>query len=276
MVDKGMNILINNSDKKLNVIPSNIALRKYIQYFNIIFPPLDIFKDNYTLMPNADGTLSLAFDGNRIFAELWGAALSPILLGTEPNNYTIPMLIQLSPYGAYQITRQNQAEFTDKRLFLADIDLELFYALHQAFVSSNNVTDLVYNCENVLHKRIEKQIVSNSLRLATKAVSDSHGQIKVNEIARNSGYSERQLNRMFITQIGMNIKKYSRLIRFNFVLKNIQKSPLYFAEIAQQAGFFDQAHFDKDFKAISRVSPQEYLKTMSDFYYDGNVIYDMI
>jgi AraC-like DNA-binding protein len=227
-------------------------------------------------MPNAGGTLSLAFDGNTVIAELWGAALTPVLLGSEPNNYSILMLIQLSPYGLYQITRQNQAEFTDKRLFLANIDLELFYALHQAFVSSKNVTDLVYNCENVLHKRIEKQIVSDSLRLAAKSISDSHGQMKVNEIARYSGYSERQLNRLFITQIGMNIKKYSRLVRFNFVLKNIQKSPHLFAEMAQQAGFFDQAHFDKDFKSISRVSQVEYLKTMSDFYYDGYEIYDMI
>jgi AraC-like DNA-binding protein len=272
-IKKGTNILVLKCDKQFNIFPSNIELRKYIQYYNVLFQPGDIFTENYMLMPNACGTLSLAFDGNTVIAELWGASITPVLLGTEPNNYKILILIQLSPYGLYQITRQNQAEFADKRLLLSDIDNELFYDLQQAFLSSKTVTDLVNISEKILHKRMEKHIVSDSLLLATTIISDSHGQIKINEIARQSGYSERQLNRLFLSQIGMNIKKYARLIRFNYVLKNIKKSPCFFAEMSQQAGYFDQAHFDKDFKSISGVSPQEYTKTMSDFYYDGTEIY---
>lgn len=64
-------------------------------------------------------------------------------------------------------------------------------------------------------------------------------------------YSERHLNRLFLAQIGTSIKDYACLPRFNYVLKHIQKSPCFFVELSQQAGCFDQAHFDKDFKAIS-------------------------
>ncbi len=86
-------------------------------------------------------------------------------------------------------------------------------------------------------------------------IANSHGKVKVKEVARQSCYSERQLNRLFLTQIGMNIKDFARLTRFNYVLKHIQKSSLLFAALSQQAGYFDQAHFDKDFKAISGVTP---------------------
>lgn len=227
-------------------------------------------------MPNACGTLSLAFDGNAVIAELWGASLTPILLGMEPNNYQVLLLIELSPYGLYQITQQNQAEFADKRLSLIDIDNELFNSLQQAFVASKIATDLVNTCEEILYRRMEKHIVSDSLLLATKAISDSLGQIGVKEVAWQSGYSERQLNRLFLTQIGMTVKSYARLTRFNYVLKHIHKSSCFFSTLSHQAGYFDQAHFDKDFKAISGVTPQEYLKTMSDFYYDGMEIYDII
>lgn len=273
---KGGNILILKSDKQFNMFPSHVGLRKYILYYNIVFPSKDMFTENYMLMPNACGTLSLAFDGNTIIAELWGASLTPILLGAEPNSYHMLLLIQLSPYGLYQITHQSQTEFADKRLSLADIDNELFHSLHYAFASSKTVTDLVNACEKILYKRMEKPVVSNALLLATKAISDNHGQLQVKEIARQSCYSERQLNRLFRTQIGMNVKDFARLTRFNYVLKHIQKSPCFFAALSQQAGYFDQAHFDKDFKAISGVSPQDYLKTMSDFYYDGTEIYDTI
>ena len=268
--------MITKSGKQFNMFPSHAGLRKYILYYNIVFPENDTFTAHYTLMPNACGTLSLAFDGTAVIAELWGASLTPVLLGMEPNSYHVLMLIQLSPYGLYQITRQSQAEFADKRLSLEDIDNELFHLLYQAFVMSKTATDLANICEKVLYRRMEKHIISDALLLATTVISDSYGQVQVKEVARQSGYSERQLNRLFLTQIGMNIKSYARITRFNYVLKHIQTSPCFFAALSQQAGYFDQAHFDKDFKAISGVTPQKYLKTMSDFYYDGTEIYDTI
>lgn len=256
------------------MFPSHIEMRKYILYYNIIFSEGNTFVPQYTLMPNARGTLSLAFDGNAIKAELWGTSLSPVMLGVEPNNYFVLLLIQLSPYGLYQITRQSQAEFADKRLSLAEIDNELFNLLQHAFVTSKTVTDLVDASEKILYRRMEKHIVSDALLQATEVISNSHGQVPVREVARQTNYSERQLNRLFLTQIGMNIKNYARLTRFNYVLNNIQKSPCFFATLSQQAGYFDQAHFDKDFKAISGVTPQKYMTTMSDFYYDGLEIYN--
>lgn len=274
MEKQGGNNLIIKNDKQFNMFPSHVGLRKYILYYNIVFPTNDMFIEQYTLMPNACGTLSLAFDGNAVIAELWGASLTPVLLGMEPNNYRVLLLIQLSSCGLYQITRQSQVEFTDKRLLLADIDNELFHSLHQAFVASKTITGLINTCEQILYKRIEKQVVSNSLLLATNVISDSHGQVQVKEVALQSGYSERQLNRLFLTQVGMNIKNYARLTRFNYVLRHIQTSPCFFAALSQEAGYFDQAHFDKDFKSISGVSPLNYLKTMSDFYYDGSEIYN--
>lgn len=256
-------------EKQFNILPSHIGLKKYVLYYNILFPEADTFATEYTLMPNACGTLSLAFDGISVNAELWGATTLPIPLGAEPNRYRILLLIQLSPYGLYQITRQSQLEFADQRLLLENVDYELFMLLHQAFVTSENVIELVNACDTILYKRMEQCAVSDALLLATTIISDSHGQIKVREAARQTGYSERHLNRLFLAQIGVGIKNYARLTRFNYVLKHIQKSPCFLAALSQQAGYFDQAHFDKDFKAISGVSPQKYLKTMSDFYYDG-------
>lgn len=268
--------MIIENNKQFNVFPSHTGIRKYIQYYNIVFPTSNTFMPQYTLMPNACGTLSFAFDGSSVIAELWGATTMPISLGAEPNRYRVLLLIQLSSYGLYQITRQSQAEFTGKRLSISDIDNELFNSLYQPFVTSKSTIDLVDTCERVLYKRMEKNFVSDALLLATSMISNSHGKIQVREIAQQTYYSERQLNRLFLAQIGMNVKNYVRLTRFNYVLKHIQKSPCLFAALSQQAGYFDQAHFDKDFKAISGVTPQRYLKTMSDFYYDGMEIYNTI
>lgn len=268
--------MIIKADKQFCMFPSQVGLRKYIEYYNIVFPPYDMFTSQYTLMPKACGVLSLAFDGTSVIAELWGVSLTPVLLGAEPNRYCVLLLIQLSPIGLYQITGQSQAEFANKRLSLEDIDSVLFQSLFEAFVISKTPAELVNACEKVLYRRMERHIVSDAVLLATSGIADHHGQVLVSEIARQVCYSERQLNRLFLTQVGMNVKNYVRLTRFNYVLKRIQTSPCFFATLSEQAGYFDQAHFDKDFKAISGVSPQEYLKTMSDFYYDADEIYDTI
>lgn len=259
-------------EEQFHILLPHIALRKYIQYYNIAFPQNNIFLPQYTIMPNACATLSFAFDGSSVRAEVWGATTMPVPLGAEPNRYHMLLLIQLLPYGLYQITGRNQAEFADKRFWLADVDSGLCRSLHQAFVTAENAIDLVNACDNILYRRMEKNIVSDALLLADTLISNSYGQIKVKEVARQTCYSERQLNRLFLAQVGMNMKNYARLTRFNYVLKHIQKSPCFFSALSQQAGYFDQAHFDKDFKAISGVSPRDYLKTMSDFYYDGTEI----
>lgn len=263
-------------DRQFHIFPSHVGLRKYIQYYNIVFPTNHTFVEEYALMPNACGTLSIAFDGTSIIAELWGTSRTPVLLGAEPNNYHILLLISLSPFGLFQITRQSQEQFADKRFSLGEIDCKLWNSLYQAFIRSENLMDLVNACDTVLYSRMEKPVVSDALLLATTVISEHHGQLQVKEVARQSSYSERQLNRLFLSQIGMNIKSFARLTRFHYVLKSIQQSPCFFAALSQQAGYFDQAHFDKDFKAISGVSPQTYLQTMADFYYDGMEIYDTI
>lgn len=264
--------MITRQDKRFNILLPQPGLRKDILYYNILFPGEGTFTAQYTPMPNACGTLSLAFDGVSVKAELWGATTVPVPIGAEPNRYSVLFLIQLSPYGLYQITRQNQMEFADRRLSLAEVDSGLFGLLDGAFARSKDIVEMANACDRILHRRMEKRVVSQALQSAVTEISASHGQMKVKEAAQRSCYSERHLNRLFHTQIGMGMKEYARIARFRYVCKLLQKTPGRFADLSQQAGYHDQAHFDKDFKAISGVSPQTYVKTMSDFYYDGTEI----
>lgn len=61
--------MVFQKDKQFNILPSHIGLRKYVQYYNAVFPEKDTFLPQYTIMPNACGTLSLAFDGISIKGE---------------------------------------------------------------------------------------------------------------------------------------------------------------------------------------------------------------
>jgi len=63
--------LILQKDKQFNALPSHMGLEKYIQYYNVVLPEKDTFLPQYTLIPNACRTLSLAFDGFPSRANCW-------------------------------------------------------------------------------------------------------------------------------------------------------------------------------------------------------------
>jgi len=65
----------------------------------------------------------------------------------------------------------------------------------------------------------------------------------------NIGISPRQLRRIFNFYIGTTVKSFSNVVRFQHILN---AKPLYF-----DVGFFDQAHFIKNFKTFYGVTPSE-------------------
>lgn len=74
----------------------------------------------------------------------------------------------------------------------------------------------------------------------------------------NTGLSPRQLRRIFNFHIGTSVKSFSNVVRFQSILnakpskQSLKNNKLYF-----DAGFFDQAHFIKNFKVFYGVTPSE-------------------
>ncbi len=72
------------------------------------------------------------------------------------------------------------------------------------------------------------------------------------------GLSPRQLRRIFNFYIGTTAKSFSNVVRFQHILnakpskQSLKESKLYF-----DVGFFDQAHFIKNFKTYYGVTPSE-------------------
>lgn len=72
------------------------------------------------------------------------------------------------------------------------------------------------------------------------------------------GLSPRQLRRIFNFYIGTTAKSFSNVVRFQYILnakhskQSLKENKLYF-----DVGFFDQAHFIKNFKTYYGVTPSE-------------------
>jgi AraC-like DNA-binding protein len=65
---------------------------------------------------------------------------------------------------------------------------------------------------------------------------------------------ERQLERVFREQVGVTPKGYARLARFQASLA-LARGGARWAEVAARAGFADQSHLVREYRALSGASP---------------------
>jgi len=95
---------------------------------------------------------------------------------------------------------------------------------------------------------------------AVEKILSSNGTTSISDICRNTGCSERQLERLFKEYVGLSPKLYSRIIRFAYIFQQGQKSKkMNGSELGIASGYYDQSHFIRNFKAFTGEDPSRYL-----------------
>ncbi len=81
----------------------------------------------------------------------------------------------------------------------------------------------------------------------------------IHQVAASLGLSKRQLDRKFISAVGISPKSFARVIRFQRAL-GYRHTKASAANIAIQCGYFDQAHMHRELKALGGQTPGKLLK----------------
>jgi AraC-like DNA-binding protein len=80
----------------------------------------------------------------------------------------------------------------------------------------------------------------------------------VHEMVRQSGYSHRKFISLFHQAVGLTPKLYCRVLRFQRVLGQLSAGSPAWLDVALTAGYSDQAHFNREFREFSGVTPTGY------------------
>ena len=99
------------------------------------------------------------------------------------------------------------------------------------------------------------------VRQACLALRQHPDQARITEQAQRLHLSTRHLRRLFHQHIGIGPAAYLQMVRFVQCL-HLMSTPHTLTQIAQEAHYFDQAHFCRDFKAIAGITPQQYRARM--------------
>ena len=98
------------------------------------------------------------------------------------------------------------------------------------------------------------------VRRAGGRLEASQGAVPVGALTDAAGVSGTHLAAQFKSHVGVTPKRVARIYRFAQLIVSVDaRRPVDWAELAHTAGYFDQAHFSREFKDFTGHTPTEYL-----------------
>lgn len=92
------------------------------------------------------------------------------------------------------------------------------------------------------------------------------GRNSIREVAEDIGVTQKRLVSLFRQKVGLTPKLMARVFRFQRVIRELERvSRVSWSFIALDAGYFDQAHFIRDFQSLSGMNPSQYLVDKGEF-----------
>jgi AraC-like DNA-binding protein len=106
----------------------------------------------------------------------------------------------------------------------------------------------------------EVPTVSPEVRWLRRELAESMGRARVEPLMDETGWSRRHVTERFRRQLGITPKAYARLLRFQHATALLMEQPTSrtVADVAMEAGYYDQSHLARDFAALAGMTPTTY------------------
>lgn len=120
-----------------------------------------------------------------------------------------------------------------------------------------------------IYQRVSPMEHSNLLVLhAANLLVGSAGSVTVEQLAEETGYTTRYLDKSFRSEVGLSPKQLAKIFRFQAAVKALNAHvDRNLTETAMELGYYDQSHFVHDFKAFSGMTPKKYCSLLQNTQY---------
>jgi AraC-like DNA-binding protein len=106
----------------------------------------------------------------------------------------------------------------------------------------------------------EKDRCDRAVDRCLHLIETADGQVRVAQLASELGLCSRQLARRFENAVGVSPKEFARVSRFLNGVRRVRAGRHgNLTETALECGYFDQAHFNHEFREFAGMTPGEFL-----------------
>jgi AraC-like DNA-binding protein len=253
----------------VQVLTPSPPLRAYIRAFE--YHPrwqetaeglLPIWPHPYTLMPIRFGDPVQVIDRRanviRLLPEavLAGPVTGPVFDVITRERSTAQFLIVFQPGGALRLFGVPASALTNEALAAEDFIGASVRALVVRMRQARSPAEMVAIAEAFLLDHAAAAPAMSAVERAAQAQLRSRGRLPIAELIRASGYGRARFERTFVDCAGVTPKVFALLVRFDYALRLRAANPaLSWIAISHEAGYFDQNHLVKEFKAMTGQLP---------------------
>jgi AraC-like DNA-binding protein len=184
---------------------------------------------------------------------------------TESKGLARAMQVDFTPIGAHLFFGRPMSDLTNLIVGLDDLfgaeGVRLVDRLEDAcdWETRFNILE-----EFVLRRLQGARAPSPGVSWAWGQLRRAKGQVEIGRLAKELSCSRKHLIAQFHAQIGVSPKTIARILRFQHAVRLFNgaslTNPVSGADVAIACGYFDQAHFIKDFRQLSGLTPTEFLR----------------
>jgi len=219
-----------------------------------------------------DGCMKLIFHYGDLYKHYPNKGISQILPNAfligqltqpyevEPTGETGTFFVCFHPNGFLPFTTIPIKEMENTAVPLEKLFGKDGQEIQQKILNANSTWERINFIETFLHNRLtDAKTVDHIVKLTVETILTANGRLSVNELSQQNNINRRQLVRKFSSAIGLSPKQLSKTIRIQTTLKTLlTKDVTSFTDLAYENEYFDQAHFIKDFKEFTGLTPKEF------------------
>lgn len=201
---------------------------------------------------------------------VFGQITSP--LDIEPTGETGIFAARFHPDGFMPFAAIPVKEMENKAVALEILFGKDGLKLEKKVLEAQNTKQRINIVEDFLAGRLlSPQSVDRIIESTVETMLTINGKLSIEELSQHMNINRRQLERKFSSVIGLSPKQLAKIIRLQNTLKMLLSQEFKsLTELAYDGNYYDQAHFIKDFKEFTGLSPKEFyadnLKMSSLFY----------
>jgi AraC-like DNA-binding protein len=243
---ENMSLIIKNSK------PSQKLLQFIDMYWHISNPTQQIVRE--IIVP--DGCMDIICKNSELL--IVGTMQKPKIVEINPNDNYFGVRFRASVLTSF--VGLNATILAENIFLLKDINQLLFDEIKKLRFDFDNIDEI-----NRFFELATFDIKKNELAIkAVDMVYERKGDISVSEIESLININSRRLERIFRKVVGYSPRKFISIVRFFYAYQDVMCSDDSLSLKAVCLGYYDQAHFNKEFKKYAGFVPTD--SKMSNFY----------
>jgi AraC-like DNA-binding protein len=202
---------------------------------------------------------------DRSFRRAWVAGMQREWLTVtpqyDPSEASYLLSVRMPPLGAYRLLGIPLGSVAQNVFELDSVLGEAITSVHQRLGECTDVAEqFAVLCDFARGRMARSRVkLRPDAQIAVDMLTRTGGVERIENICRSVCVSRKHLNNLFDTHIGLTPKTYARMFRFRRVVDLVQRGHgLDWTRVALSCGYYDQAHFNHEFREFSGMSPGEY------------------